>query len=267
MLRVVCILVLASCAPKHAPEPVAPKVTPGPAKLVYAPDAFAGKWKITAHFATPAGASDGIDVTASVVMRLAKASPDTLDVYFDQLEIHGGANESPVDVTISATDPKHAADLKAALDRIVIHTDGPGEATKLSDSALAKQGADLVETALFLIPSLPNVPVGGGTRWTANRVVPKNHVGPELKTEIRYVLDRFVPCNKAQCASIKSTADTGMRELEVDGQAFRVHYTLQGEAEVQLAGAPLRSDAKLTLRIETAAATIDLAGTLTCRRL
>lgn len=279
MRRIACLVLLVSCAPKHAkpeavasaagnePEAVASAAANEPVKLTYAIDAFVGNWKMESRFKARPN-SPSFEVTAEFVMRFAKASPDALDVFLERLAIHGTAGTKPVESTMDASDPKFAELMKTPLHRIVMHADGPGEAMPNVDNPLSRQGAHLINSALFLIPSLPIGPVAHEAKWTTNRVVPKsNSTSPEVKAEIHYGLVRFEPCGKARCAVLASTADTGERTTEVNGAAGRVRYTLEGTSQIQLNGALVKSDVKMTMLIRSNALTFDADGTLTCQRL
>jgi len=141
-------------------------------------------------------------------------------------------------------------------------------ATPNADNPLARQGGNMIRSMVFMIPSLPNVPVTHGATWTADRVVPKsNNAGPEVRAEIRYQLVRFEPCGETRCAVLASTADTGERETAVDGAAGRVRYTLDGTSQIQLGGALVKAEAKMTMLLASDAANFDFDGTITCQRL
>jgi hypothetical protein len=269
--RLACLVLIASCTTKRAePEPVAPPAAPvsaGAARLAYSIDAFAGSWKIEAHFKARPGSPD-LDLTAELVMRFAKAGPEALDVYLERLALRGNAGGKPIDVTLAASDPRFAEHMKDPLHRVAMRADGPGEATANVDNPIARQGGNLIKSAVFLIPSLPNVPAGIGTKWFANRVVPKStNAGPELEAEIRYELVRFEPCGKARCAVLASTADTGERETEVGDAVARVRYTLDGTSQIQLDGALVTAEAKMTMLLKSDAISFESDGTITCRRL
>lgn len=266
--RIVLVVLLASCTTKRAePELVTPPAAAEPARLAYSVDAFAGNWKIEAHFKSRPG-SPSVDITAELAMRFATASPEALDVYLERLALHGTADGKSIDVTMAASDPRFAELMTPPLHRIAMRADGPGEATSNVDNPIARQGGNLIKSTVFLIPSLPNVPAGPGTKWFANRVVPKsNNAGPELKADIRYELVRFEPCGKARCAVLASTADTGERETEVGDAVARVRYTLDGTSQIQLDGALVKAEAKMTMLLKSDAVSFESDGTLTCWRL
>jgi uncharacterized protein (DUF2147 family) len=99
-------------------------------------------------------------------------------------------------------------------------------------------------------------------------VVPKsNRASPEIKAEIHYGLVRLERCGQAWCAEIASTADTGERETEIDGAAAQVRYTLEGTSQIQLDGGLVKSEAKMTMLLRSETATLDLEGTISCRRI
>jgi hypothetical protein len=72
---------------------------------------------------------------------------------------------------------------------------------------------------------------------------------------------------EAWCAEIASTADTGERETEIDGAAAQVRYTLEGTSQIQLDGGLVKSEAKMTMLLRSETATLDLEGTISCRRI
>ena len=266
--RIASLFLLASCAPKHLePEHVAHSVANEPAKLAYSIDAFVGNWKIEAHFKARPN-SPNFDLTGELVVRFAKVGPDVLDVYVERLSFHGTADTKSVEVTMAASDPKFAALMETPVHRIVMRANGPGEATPNLDNPIARQGANLIKSTVFLIPPLPDVHVTNGAKWAANRVVPKsNNAGPEVEVEVHYELVGLERCGKAQCAVLASTADTGEREAQFGGAAARVRYTLEGTSQIQLNGALVKSETKMTMLLESEAVTFDADGTFTCRRI
>ncbi len=239
--------------------------------LAYSVDAFSGTWQLSAHYTTPPASDLQMDVRGGITMRLATAAPGMLDVFLEELELAGTADGAPLDMTIKKGDPTHKVAFTTPLNTLSMKARGPDHGTPNPANPVAAQGANLIDSAVFLIPALPEGPVGIGATWIASRVVPKgSDAGADVVADIRYELASIGACDanpSARCAKIRFTADTGTKELVMGGQPAKVSYTFDGISIVQLGGALVSSEGRGTIALSVEGVTVKMTGELTCARL
>lgn len=240
-------------------------------KLSIAAEALAGQWETAAHFRSRPGSSIPMDLTASLLMSLRPQTATELDVYLERIGIEGEAGGRPMVLgPISSEDARYAKAFDSALSSIRFDGHGPTLGTPNANNPLARQGHNLIHTAVFSIPALPQTPVGVGASWRSQRVIPRSSdAGPEVSAEIHFKLLELGPCDSeaaAMCATIGSKADTGMRdEVHKSGAAVKVRYTLDGKSRIRLGGGLVSADIEMTMELEMKDVRIELDGSVTTR--
>ncbi len=235
----------------------------------YAADAFAGRWQISSRFKTRPGAALQLDAGAEITLRFVSVAPGTLEIFIEELAITGHMGGQPIDQRLSDDDPAMAAVFAPWLSRMTMDEHGAVSGVRNPDSQLAQQGADLIDTAIFLIPPTPARAITVGAEWTAARIVPTSSDVPDVTADIAYRLTAIEPCAAplvGRCATVASTTDTGERTLQIDGQDTRLRYTLEGESVLQLGGALGRSTARMTMLMTTAGMALELDGEMSYQR-
>jgi hypothetical protein len=240
-------------------------------RLTMRPDALVGQWETVAHFTSRPTSSIPMDLKASVLMRFRTTTETSLDVFLESIGITGEAGGKPMELgPISSTDRRLPSAFDTSLSTITFGEEGPTLGTPNAKNPLARQGHNLIHTAVFSIPAIPATPVGVGASWRARRVIPRSSdAGPEVLTDIHFTLLDVAPCasgSEEKCATIQSKADTGVRdETHTNGSSMKVKYTLEGVSRVKLGGGLLHAELGMTMELELDGMQVDLDGTVTTR--
>jgi len=255
---------LLGCGGKPAPSGPAGEV------LVYDTAAFAGSWRIGSRFTSRPATAVDVDLGAEIILRLVPTVATGFDVFLDELVITGHMGPQTFDERLTAASPGMAGAFASRLSSLTLDPHGAATGTRNDDNLLARQGADLIDTAIFLIPPTPEGPVEVGATWTASRVVPTASDVSDVTAEIAYQLAAIEACPPpldGRCARITSAADTGERAVTIDGQNARLGYTLEGESVLQLGGALVEASARMSMLMTTGGMTLDLDGTIRYQRV
>jgi hypothetical protein len=239
--------------------------------LRYSIDAFPGSWKIAARFKTRPGSKNVMDLSAAISLRFARGTGAALQLFLEELVLKGDAGGTQIDQRMAPGDPARAAAFTSPLNDLTLAPTGPVRGVPNPENPLAAQGSNLIDTAVFLMPPLPDAAVGVGARWSATRVVPKSSAaGPEITADVHFELTALESCGaplEGRCAAIRCTADTGPRTMKVEGEDVTVRYTLDGQTRIQLGGAIVRSAGKMTMISTIGGEPLELDGDVTFERI
>lgn len=228
MLRSISMLVLvvSACATK-SDDAALPSA--GPVVLAYDPARAPGTYEL--KFVDGELASDG-----GIRFELRSRADTRFDLFVTMLD--GGSG--PIEDPRLSEHPVHDLSIDAR---------GPADA-RLNPRGFLKDGSELANTFMFLLPQTPPEPVDVGASWTGVRTLPLGGLVPEHpEITITHELLRFEPCTppaaSETCAVYRFESDTGPQNVIVGEPRAAYRYRFAGTGWFSLAGHIVASEATL----------------------